>query len=119
MCGRHGLGVLFSEPHHGHFQFDHEELDLTLLDELRQRLQHAVLLELLGGEKQALGGQIANGSVEDLQSEQLLDEGVVLQERVLKCGEHVVFVHEASLPRKVLIDDGEDSQDVASSTGAL
>ncbi len=119
LSGRNGLRVFLSEPHHGHLEFDHEELDLTLLDELCQSLQYAIFFELLGGEEEALGSQVANSTVEDLQGEQLLNKGVVLQERVLKSGKHVVLVHEASLTRKVFVDDGKDGKDVATATGAL
>jgi len=113
------LGVLLAEPHHGHFELDHEELDLALLDELREGLQHAVLLELLRGEEQALGGEVADGPVEHLQREQLLDQRVVLQQRVLERGQHAVLVHQPALPREVLVDDREDGEDVALAGGVL
>ena len=113
------LGVLLAEPHHGHFELDHEELDLALLDELGEGLEHAVLLELLRGEEESLGGEVADGPVEDLEREELLDERVVLEEGVLERGQHVVLVDQPALAREVLVDDGEDGEDVALAGGVL
>ena len=85
---------------------------MTLLDELAQGLEEAIFGELLGGEGDSLGCQVANSSVEDLEGEEFLDEGVVFQEGSLEGVGHGVFVDEASLAGEVLIDDGEDGEDV-------
>lgn len=115
-----GLGFLvLSEPHHRHLQLDHEQLNLALLDELPQCLQKPILPELLAAEGHALGGQVADGPVEHLQSEELLDQGVVLQEGGLEHGGHVVFVDESALTGEVLVDDSEDGQDIPASGAAL
>ena len=81
----------------GHLQLDHEQLDLALLDELAEGLQQQVLRELLGAEHQALGRQVADSPVEHLQSEELLNEGVVLKQRGLQQGSHAVLVDEPAL----------------------
>ena len=99
------LSLLLAEPHHGHLQLDHEQVDLALLDELRQCGQHAVLGELLRREDEALGGQVADGAVEDLEGEQFLDERVIFEEGGLERGDHAVLVDQSSLPGEVLVDD--------------
>jgi len=97
--------LLSSQPKHSHLQFDHKQLNLALLHKLRQCLQHSVLGELLSGKEESLGGQVANSTVEHLQSEQLLNQVVILQKRCFKSVGHVVFIHQSTLTTEVLVNN--------------
>lgn len=78
-----------------------------------------MLGELLRGEDQPLGGQVADGAVEDLKSEELLNEGVIFEEGGLESGDHVVLVNQSTLSREVLVDDRQNGEDVAPAAGLL
>lgn len=68
----------------------------------------------MSGEDKSLCGQIADSPVEHLQSEQLLDQRVVLHQRGLQHVDHVVFVDQTTLAGKVLVNNRQDCQDIAS-----
>jgi len=97
--------LLSSQPIHSHLQFNNKQFNLTLLHKLRQSLQHSVLGELLSGKEESLGGQVANSTVEHLQSEQLLNQVVILQKRCFKSVGHVVFIHQSTLTTEVLVNN--------------
>lgn len=68
----------------------------------------------MSGEDKSLGGQVADSSVEHLQSEQFLDQRVVLHQRSLQHVDHVVLVDQTTLAGKVLVNNRQDGQDIAS-----
>lgn len=78
-----------------------------------------MLGELLRGEHQPLGGQVADGSVEDLEGEQLLNERVIFEEGGLERRDHVVLVDQPTLSREVLVNDRQNGKNIPLSTGLL
>lgn len=68
----------------------------------------------MGREDKPLRGQVADGSVEHLQSEQLLDQGVVFHQRSLQRVDHVVLVDQTTLAGKVLVNNRQYGQDIPS-----
>ena len=108
-----------AQPRHCHLQLHHEEVDLTLLDEASQGFQDLITSELLSGEPNAFGGQVANCTVEYLQGEKFLNKGVVFEKSTLEDVGHGVLVDQSTLAREILVDDCQNGENVFASVRAL
>ena len=113
------LAALAAQVHHRHLQLHHEQLDLTLLDKLRKGLQNTVLRELLSSKDDSLCGQVANSTVEYLESEEFFHQRVVFKERCLESVDHRVLVDKPALTRKVFVDNSKNSKDILLTSAVL
>lgn len=69
-----------------------------------------MLRELGRSEGDAFAGQVEDGSVEQLQTEDLADQAEVGEQRVLEFLLHVQFLEQSPLVGKIVVDDRQDSE---------